>query len=165
MPITWMQLQAAREAAGLTQAGLAAQLGVSVRTIVNWEANGVPRKSEHKVIDVLGDLLETRNNRAGLGRGISSLISRPPGDADDVFFPRDLSSLVVGEASDEELLRELLERARRRRMMFEGSLEPGEATSASNVSSAEENVETQHQRDQALAAKKRSKNRGEVNYD
>lgn len=167
MPITWMQLQAAREAAGLTQAELAKQLGVSVRTIVNWESNGVPRKSEHKVVDALGDFLEARNARAGLGRGIAALLPQPSSDPDDVFFQRDLGAIAVSEASDEELLRELIERARRRRRMFEGSLDDAAPAqlSAPNVSGKEEDVEAQHQRDQALAAKKRSKNRGEVNYD
>ncbi len=56
MSITWKQLRDAREHADLTQLELADMLGVSPRTIVNWEKEGsaVPRKSEYKVIRELG---------------------------------------------------------------------------------------------------------------
>ncbi|MFB9713980.1 helix-turn-helix transcriptional regulator [Arthrobacter methylotrophus] len=37
-------LRLARRHIGLTQAGLADRLGVSPRTIVNWEATGVPAR-------------------------------------------------------------------------------------------------------------------------
>lgn len=111
MPITWMELQAARDAAGLTQAELAAKLGVSTRTIVNWEANGVPRKSEHKVVDLLAEHLETRKRRGGLGSGIGQLIPKTP----------DYEKMTIADASDEDLLNALLLRARQRRLMFEGA--------------------------------------------
>lgn len=60
MVITWQQLRDAREYADLTQAELAEQLNVSVRTVVNWESEngeGVPRKSEYKVQRLLGTAL------------------------------------------------------------------------------------------------------------
>lgn len=49
MVITWMELKDARALRGWTQAQLAEAVGVHQKTIVNWEANGVPPKSEYKV--------------------------------------------------------------------------------------------------------------------
>lgn len=54
--VTGEELRALRVAAGFrTQADLAAALGKSVRTIVNWEADGarVPRKEEARVRQLL----------------------------------------------------------------------------------------------------------------
>ena len=152
MPITWMQLQAARKAAGLTQAQLAERLGVSHRTIVNWEANGVPRKSEHQVFDVLEEHLTGRRIRSGLGAGTGNLAPSPESYA----------KVTIGEASDEQLLTALMDRARARRVMFEGS---PTTPQDSSVSGSGDTADSPRQSDHDLAAKKRSKNRGEVDFD
>ncbi len=59
MVITWQQLKEARKACGLTQAALAELLDVHPKTIVNWEADRVPKKSEYKVERVLGKYFDS----------------------------------------------------------------------------------------------------------
>lgn len=56
MSITAEQLRKARHLERLTQAELAEKLGVSTRTVVNWERDGssVPARSEMQVANVLG---------------------------------------------------------------------------------------------------------------
>lgn len=54
MNISGSDLKEARERSGLTQTDLANRLHVSLRTIVNWEASTVPRKSVPKVFELLG---------------------------------------------------------------------------------------------------------------
>lgn len=71
---------------------------------------------------------------------------------------------ALHRASDMELASEILRRAK------DGTASraltgPLSSVEESDVSGREDNIEAQYQRDQALAAKKRSKNRGEVNYD
>jgi transcriptional regulator with XRE-family HTH domain len=61
MVITWQQLKEARKASGLTQSALAELVQVHPKTIVNWEANRVPRKSEYRVERVLGEFLKSDN--------------------------------------------------------------------------------------------------------
>ena len=51
-------LRDVREYLDLTQAGLAERLGVSPRTIVNWEAAGVPTRSERRIRRNLGTVIE-----------------------------------------------------------------------------------------------------------
>lgn len=66
MAITWEQLQRARKRAGLTQRQLAEEVGVSQRTIVNWEAEdgqGVPSKAEASVRRRLGATLDYQTVR------------------------------------------------------------------------------------------------------
>ena len=56
--ITGRQLRDARSRSGLSQEELAVELGVTLRTIGNWERGaGVPSNREAKVRDALGDHL------------------------------------------------------------------------------------------------------------
>lgn len=57
MTISWRALKDARAMKGWTQAELAEAVDVHQKTIVNWEANGVPPRSEYKVKRALGKLL------------------------------------------------------------------------------------------------------------
>lgn len=98
MVITWNELRDARERLHLTQEELASQLGVSTRTVTNWEANGVARKAEYKVERFFGDAL-TRA-RSGVDRAEPD--SSP---AVDLSAVPDLALL-------EELTRRALDRAR-----------------------------------------------------
>jgi transcriptional regulator with XRE-family HTH domain len=100
MVITWNELRDARERLHLTQEELASQLGVSTRTVTNWEANGVARKAEYKVERFFGDAL-TRA-RAGADRAEAEPDSPP---AVDLSAVPDLALL-------EELTRRALDRAR-----------------------------------------------------
>lgn len=51
--ITGQELQDARNACRLTQDELASQLGVTSRTVVNWERSGVPKAKESLVRNTL----------------------------------------------------------------------------------------------------------------
>lgn len=100
MVITWNELRDARERLHLTQEELASQLGVSTRTVTNWEANGVARKAEYKVERFFGDALtreRTPTDRAGAEPELPT--------APDLSSVSDLELL-------EELTRRALERAR-----------------------------------------------------
>jgi transcriptional regulator with XRE-family HTH domain len=55
--IDWTVLKDARALKGWTQQDLADAVGVSVRTIVNWETTGVPSRSTRKIERALGDEL------------------------------------------------------------------------------------------------------------
>lgn len=57
MTITWMNLKDARGLKGWTQSQLAEAIGVHQKTIVNWEATGVPAKREYMLYRVLRDEL------------------------------------------------------------------------------------------------------------
>lgn len=59
MHIDGQTLKQARELAEYTQTELADKLDVSIRTIVNWESSGVPRKSLAKVMRVLGSAVDS----------------------------------------------------------------------------------------------------------
>lgn len=104
MVIAWNELRDARERLHLTQEELASQLGVSTRTVTNWEANGVARKAEYKVERFFGDALV---------RDAAGLPSDTVGTADVDSAPRatDLSG-VSDLALLEELTRRAVERAR-----------------------------------------------------
>lgn len=57
--ITGQQIRSARERAGLTQEELANRLGVSMRSVGNWERGAtVPRSKSAAVEAILGDHLE-----------------------------------------------------------------------------------------------------------
>ncbi|MFC4223809.1 helix-turn-helix domain-containing protein [Lysinibacter cavernae] len=66
MVISWNTLKEAREAADLTQTELAQAIGVSLRTVVNWEKVGskVPANREYKVIEALNGAIESANTQA-----------------------------------------------------------------------------------------------------
>lgn len=56
---TGAQIRAARERAGLTQQELGARVGVTLRTVGNWERGAtVPRNRMAVLEDVLGDHFE-----------------------------------------------------------------------------------------------------------
>ncbi|MDQ0735141.1 transcriptional regulator with XRE-family HTH domain [Arthrobacter agilis] len=63
--ITGEQIRAARERAALTQGQLGERVGVSLRTIGNWErGESVPRNKEGVLRSALGDFLPNRDSQA-----------------------------------------------------------------------------------------------------
>lgn len=58
MNVDGKMLKEARELLEMTQAELADKLEVSLRTIVNWEAAEVPRKSVRRVRELMGNALK-----------------------------------------------------------------------------------------------------------
>ncbi|OJX73979.1 MULTISPECIES: helix-turn-helix transcriptional regulator [unclassified Leifsonia] len=115
MVITWNELRDARERLHLTQEELASQLGVSTRTVTNWEANGVARKAEYKVERFFGDAL-TRD-RAAVDPATTDRAAVDPDSPPTV----DLSS-VPDLALLEELTRRALDRARYGAPRLEGAV-------------------------------------------
>lgn len=103
MVITWNELRDARERLNLTQEELASELGVSTRTVTNWEANGVPRKAEYKVERYFGDTLVRAPGDAAVADARHADVTPSPRTGADLSF-----------ASDVELLEELLRRAAER---------------------------------------------------
>lgn len=83
MSISARTLRNARHQANLTQSELAERLGVSPRTVVNWEKEGgsVPARSEWLVASVLG--LETE----GFGSGESEARLRVPNPVPPALHP------------------------------------------------------------------------------
>lgn len=187
MVIKWNELRDARERLGLTQEELASALDVSTRTITNWERVGVARKAEYKVERFFGDKLSKSDpldqvlSQIDYQENVRNMSLQERADHEGLTkFEH-----VLKEASDVELLEEVLRRARLRGLIAVSKETPlpsqtnreatkmlrGERVRLTNadagvgVGGSDDDVESQHQRDQALAAKKRSKNRGEVNYD
>ncbi|MGW9020701.1 helix-turn-helix transcriptional regulator [Leucobacter chromiiresistens] len=115
MVIRWNELRDAREQLSLTQEELAAKLGVSTRTIVNWERVGVARKAEYKVERFFGDALKRDEaNRVDAELDYISAVAgmstaERAEHEDSISFEH-----VLKEASDAELLEELTRRARTR---------------------------------------------------
>lgn len=85
---------------GLTQAEFAHRLGVSPRSIVSWEANGVPGRSEARVLARLEDASPVRTAPA----------FREGSVVHDLYGVRDLSG-ALRDFTTEDLLHELLRRA------------------------------------------------------
>lgn len=96
MPITANELRTARRMANLTQSELAGRIGVSKRTVVNWERHGamVPERAESTVREVLD----------------FSILESEAGDAPDL-----LASDATPSGVDPALRDEIYER------IFEGS--------------------------------------------
>lgn len=71
MPISANELRTARRVANLTQAELAEKIGVSKRTVVNWERDGahVPARSETRVAEALeaSAIAADAQNKGGTG--------------------------------------------------------------------------------------------------
>ena len=63
--ITGQQLRRARERRGWTQEELAAQLGVTFRSVGNWERGEVPANRQERIRQVLGGDLEEDPNQSG----------------------------------------------------------------------------------------------------
>lgn len=115
MVIAWNELRDARERIGLTQEELAQELGVSTRTITNWEKSGVARKAEYKVERYFGDALVRDTSTPNIERELDYLDAvRKMPVADRADHEGWDPSRVLREASDAELLEELTRRARRR---------------------------------------------------
>ena len=115
MVIKWNELRDARERRGLTQEELAEHLGVSTRTITNWERTGVARKAEYKVERFFGDDLIVNGRESDVEReaaherALNSLSL--PDRADHEGWE---IGPILKQVSDAELLEELLRRARTR---------------------------------------------------
>jgi DNA-binding XRE family transcriptional regulator len=94
------ELRTVRYNLELTQAGLAERLGVSLRTIVNWEATGVPARRVPRVERRIGTAIrEARECERSVEGG-------PPCDIAD-----DRLSDALQPFSDNDLLSELQRRA------------------------------------------------------
>ena len=63
--ITGQQLRRARERRGWTQEELAAQLGVTFRSVGNWERGEVPANRQERIRHVLGGDLEEDPDQSG----------------------------------------------------------------------------------------------------
>ena len=63
--ITGQQLRRARERRGWTQEELAAQLGVTFRSVGNWERGEVPANRQERIRQVLGGDLEEDPDQSG----------------------------------------------------------------------------------------------------
>lgn len=64
MPISSDDLRDARLSMGMSQTDFASAVGVSTRTIGNWETNGVPERAERQVMRVVGrTILAVRKER------------------------------------------------------------------------------------------------------
>ena len=63
--ITGRQLRRARERRGWTQEELAAQLGVTFRSVGNWERGEIPANSQERIRHVLGGDLEEDPDQSG----------------------------------------------------------------------------------------------------
>lgn len=107
MVIAWNELRDARERLHLTQEELASQLGVSTRTVTNWEANGVPRKAEYKVERFFGDALSREH--------ADQPTDTPAATSVDLRAVPDLALL-------EELTRRAIDRARYGAPLFDGAV-------------------------------------------
>lgn len=181
MVITWNELRDARERAGLTQEELAEQLGVSTRTITNWERVGVARKSEYKVERFFGEDLQRDESVPRIFAEVEYQKNREKLNLDERAEHDGLTFAgVLREASDAELIEELLRRARTRGLVAiskesytprqtnrEGSMIlRGERErldrSDLDVGRTTQNEGSESQSDYGLATKKRSKNRGET---
>jgi DNA-binding XRE family transcriptional regulator len=108
MSISPSLLAEARDRANLTQSELAALLDVSLRTIVNWEADGgrgVPRKMEDRVRRYIGDALD----QVEAAEQVAGQLKKLPLEA------LEEGGSTLARFSDVALLRELLRRAVQRR--------------------------------------------------
>ena len=121
MVITAEELRDAREVhTDMTQRDLAELLGVSPRTIVNWEANGVPSKREARVLAKFGREIQfTREGRAAMAahdewmdspEGRAHLEARGAEYAEAALREEDPIGYGLTNASDEQLLTELRRR-------------------------------------------------------
>lgn len=115
MAIHWFELRDARTLAGLTQGDLARRMGVSIRSIQNYERPEaeIPRKAEHAIRRVLVN--ELAHLKAARERGDYEPATDADSDLSNVALltPRDqvapLNPRLAG-ISNTEMLRELLAR-------------------------------------------------------
>lgn len=119
MVITWNDLRDARERIGFTQEELANELGVSTRTITNWEATGVPRKAEYKVERFFGENLHRSESPPATPGLFDDVVAQL--DAQPVQLPVDTAPSrlelvrVLDQFPDYTILEYLTRRALRRR--------------------------------------------------
>lgn len=113
MAITWFEVRDARLLAGISQSELALRMGVSSRSVQNYEKpdGTIPRKAEHGLRRVLGSYLDQLNalHAAGVYRSsadgdLSSATEVSPSGAQPILNPR------LAGISNAEMLRELLAR-------------------------------------------------------
>ena len=152
MVITWNELRDARESLHLTQEELATRLGVSTRTVTNWEANGVARKAEYKVERFFGDALarDARDRDGDAARDSAGVVDEQAvsADGDGPSAPVDLSTV-----SDLELLEELTRRALER-TRFESGVGASRHTDDHVYEEFEISYELPTKKGVALAAKR-----------
>lgn len=104
MVISWWELRDARLLSGLTQAELALQMGVSVRSVQNYEKPEaeIPRKAEHAIRRVLASELE----KVEQNRGVVEDVVLPAGEHNESRLNPRLAGITTSD-----MLRELLARA------------------------------------------------------
>lgn len=98
----------------MTQAELAVKVGVHQKTIVNWEAQGVPRKSEYKVERILGKELRVARSLTALEPVFEQIDRNRAAEAE-----RAARRSALKELSDMDLLQELVRRERQRLVLRE----------------------------------------------
>lgn len=130
MKITADELRLVRAHMDLTQAEMAAHLGISARTIVNWETNGVPDSKVARVHAVLKEeLAEAKSMQRFLEEVADMPPSEPPADDERASWlehlrqeeearpgmtPDQRRSQLLQAFSDSDLLVELRSRALKR---------------------------------------------------
>jgi transcriptional regulator with XRE-family HTH domain len=92
----------------LTQAEFGERLGVAVRTIVNWEAAGVPAYRTPRILRALGSVVQE-----ALGKRLA-LEASVPAARPDSTTPEDRRAQLLHLFTDLDLLSELQARALRR---------------------------------------------------
>lgn len=101
MNIDGLALQLARHADGLTRDEMADKLGVSARTIANWEKNGIPQHRESLVLSKLG----TRFNSAIAEAGKMRYLETPEGaKQENEWLERQAEILGYGEQAEPKSL-------------------------------------------------------------
>lgn len=125
MKISANELRLVRSHMDLTQAEMASHLGISPRTIVNWETSGVPDSKAARVLSVLQHDLEEAKQEEWYRESVANMPvpEVPPGylsaDAEDEdsrpgLHPDRRRANLLQAFTDSDLLAELRSRALRR---------------------------------------------------
>jgi DNA-binding XRE family transcriptional regulator len=125
MKITADELRLVRAHMDLTQAEMAQHLGISARTIVNWETNGVPDSKTARVLSILKRDIEEAKEEEWFRESVASMPvpEAPPGyvsaaaeeeDSRPGMHPDRRRANLLQAFTDSDLLAELRSRALRR---------------------------------------------------